>query len=359
MSSETITQPKFRLGNVVFSVANCQPDLVRDLEKLLPHATSKDLEQSTVRQIDMGTMDSAKDLRSLTNKILKRHLTCLWVDAACTVSPNGKKVMLSGASHSGKSTTSLALALGYGWRVLCEDITLIDPKKDEILNFGTPFSLKSGTVELLLETISKIPEPIINGEWVPMGNLNFGSNLSAPFDVVVHLERQRLEPQQERPPIEWRAISRCEYLRKILPFSNTMRQKNGTDKFLEYVREDGCYLVSGGTLKERIQLLSELTGEQSKMDSAGLSTLYKRHPQVESRLLPDGHLVLFNSNTNWGQTLTPLGAIVWEFCDGTTSIESIFEQLKELDSLVVTPELEQQVISLLEDLADTGLIESI
>jgi len=91
-----------------------------------------------------------------------------------------------------------------------------------------------------------------------------------------------------------------------------------------------------------------------------MSVSFRRYPEVETNLLPDGCAVLFNTKTNWAQTLTPLGTIVWEFCDGGSSVDDIVDQIKEcLSGEDEQPELKQHVMDLLEDLEDGGLVECI
>jgi hypothetical protein len=69
--------------------------------------------------------------------------------AACVAGPNGGGVLLAGASGSGKSTTSVALAVaGYGF--LADDMVFLEPRADRaprVLAFPDELDLTDETVE--------------------------------------------------------------------------------------------------------------------------------------------------------------------------------------------------------------------
>jgi len=82
----------------------------------------------------------------------------------------------------------------------------------------------------------------------------------------------------------------------------------------------------------------------------------KRNPDIRTTLLPDGYVVLVSGKTDWAHTLNPLGAIVWEFCDGDNSIEKVVEQVGRLVPEKAGPNLRLEVETLLDELVDSGLL---
>lgn len=248
MDSSTMVRQAYELGRIRFEVVNGHPDLEPCLEQLLPRTTLQPDDEKHV--YDAGTNGH---LRELINYVLKLHAECLWIDAACIVSPKGHRLLISGQSGAGKSTTSLAISLGYDWKVLGEDIILIDPNTDEILNFASPFSLKAKTAELVEEAVNVLPSPILLEEWVPLGSRALGHSCPTPFDLVVHLERDTTE-------LECNKLSTSEYARKIFTLSNLIRRNDVSDKFFSYLPENGCYRISGGTVRERIEKIFSLCG---------------------------------------------------------------------------------------------------
>jgi hypothetical protein len=81
-----------------------------------------------------------------------------------------------------------------------------------------------------------------------------------------------------------------------------------------------------------------------------------RHPEIETTLLPDGHVVLVSPKTEWAQTLTPLGALVWEFCDGENTIDQIVESIGAIPEITVTQSLKDEVVKLVDDLTEAGFL---
>jgi len=80
----------------------------------------------------------------------------------------------------------------------------------------------------------------------------------------------------------------------------------------------------------------------------------KRNPEIQTNILPDGHVCLVSEKTEWAQTLTPLGGLVWEFCDGTNSVGDIIDQLKLIPEVTIGPKFKDEVAELLEELSDGG-----
>ncbi len=85
----------------------------------------------------------------------------------------------------------------------------------------------------------------------------------------------------------------------------------------------------------------------------------KRNNAIETKLLPDGYVVLVNEVNNWAHTLTPTGALIWEFCDGETTVDEIFDRIIELTEQPADLELKNQILKLISDLQGVGLIEDL
>jgi hypothetical protein len=77
---------------------------------------------------------------------------------------------------------------------------------------------------------------------------------------------------------------------------------------------------------------------------------------LKSTLLPDGYLVITIESSNEAITLNPMGAAVWEFCDGQHPLSAIVEELVEL-GVPNSEGLNNDVSTLLDELLTTGLIE--
>ncbi|MBX9879527.1 MAG: PqqD family protein [Candidatus Obscuribacterales bacterium] len=83
---------------------------------------------------------------------------------------------------------------------------------------------------------------------------------------------------------------------------------------------------------------------------------YQRNDEIKTTLMPDGHVVLFNTKTEWAQVLNPVGALVWEYCDGTTSVMEMTDEISKLLETDKTA-LQNDVNSLIDELLTQGLIK--
>ncbi len=248
-------QSTYRLGCVVFSIANFDAQVEQEFQSCL-QAFDKD-EPVIADHIYDGKKDNINDIVDVINDVHKRHTNTLWILAAALVSPAGHKVLLAAPSHAGKSTTAMGLVLGHGWKVLSEDITHIDLTSDEIINFASPFAVKVGTPERLKEAVhaelNTVRAPSVEpSSWLPLKDHSFGRNLTAPFDLAFYFE-----------PIQGgnykcNAISNTEFVRTLLPLSNVARQKEAAAKVSQYVLEGRCFRVSEGNLQQRLQTIIEL-----------------------------------------------------------------------------------------------------
>ncbi len=75
-------------------------------------------------------------------------------------------------------------------------------------------------------------------------------------------------------------------------------------------------------------------------------------------LLPDGYLVVYHTELQKSYVIPPLGAVVWEFCDGQHSTIDIIEATIELAKThgVVPPNLSDDVSRMIKNLSDAGFI---
>lgn len=78
-----------------------------------------------------------------------------------------------------------------------------------------------------------------------------------------------------------------------------------------------------------------------------------RNPELQTKLLPDGHVVVFNESTLWAHILSPSGAVIWEFCDGQHSVSAIIDELEALTGTRPPLSETQQFIA---DMQANGLI---
>lgn len=85
-----------------------------------------------------------------------------------------------------------------------------------------------------------------------------------------------------------------------------------------------------------------------------ISRLPTARPEIEAYIVPDGTCFLFDPTREEGYALDQLGALVWDYCDGTTTQEVIAAEVGAL--LPNHPETAERVNELLAMFAAEGLL---
>lgn len=355
----------FKLGYFLFTLKHCKAEFSAELSNVLPHASAEEAMYPEVYELNMSCTE---DPRGLFNDVLRRHYKCLWVDAACLISPSGKKVLVCGPTGAGKSTLAAALALGFNWTVVSEDVTLTDPESNQVLNFAAPFFLNENSVELIKQTIGVVPQEMFLKHWAPLHGCSNKQAHHAPFDVAIYIDNigsgEKLETTN---------LPVSEILPKLLPISNLAR-KQGVDKFLSYLPESKCFVFRGGQLHERLRSVVELCGESpdlnsnesavalrgsgSKPDKPFQKTYrYLRSEHIVCAVQGDGNSILVGKRDDSALMIGPAASLVWEFCDGKHTASEIMDELHRLG---VPVEFGQtQIIELIEQLSEEGLVSQV
>lgn len=259
----------FSLGNFYFSLESNDSELRRSLEQLFllaqrpvadkviyclnldqPRSISPNWQR---HQLDDGSFDF---VRLIQMRAMEHHASFLWLDAAVLIkdNPQSKCILISGQSHSGKSTAALAMSSGSGWKILTEDVLLIDTKDDKLIAFPAPQSVRSGTSQRIKDALGiDVPSPKLKN-WVPSQDRCVVTDVPARFDVVFHLSV--IDPENPGS-FECQSLSPFTYVRKILLNSNLIAM-DAIDKFADYVMQASCFQIAGGSLSERLNAMIQL-----------------------------------------------------------------------------------------------------
>lgn len=255
------TKTIYQLGKTNFCINHDDPDFEQTLTRLLPRSSEVFDEAEAVR-VHMGL---SFNLRAVLGWIIDLHQQCLIIQGATLQSAGGVKMLLSGGQGSGKTTLAIALALKHGWKVFSEDMTVIDPEINRLTTFGAPFKLKQNMRNVLAESGVELAG-FVFWEWFPLTPAITAASCDAKLDLALHLEGQVNDQ-----PLSCERLTPSQYIRKLLPISNLL-SKHATSKFADYLPADNCYQISGGTVTQRLQKISELAAVSSSSPGQTAST---------------------------------------------------------------------------------------
>jgi hypothetical protein len=249
MLESTKTRPVYKLGRTNFAIRNCDPEFEQKLDGLLSGCKVTEASDDDDDDVDEINTGCTKNVRELINHVLRKNSRCVWIGAACLVSPGAKQVLIAGESGSGKTTLCVSLARAHGWKVLSEDVVLIDPETLKILSVGMPFAIKHGTYKMLSEGMGITPE-LVDGQWYPLGPAAHIDDIDAAIDCAILLDRWA-------PLFQSSPITHVEFIRKIMPFSNVIRRPVSIEVVTQILQSAQCLAIRGGSIQDRLKLILE------------------------------------------------------------------------------------------------------
>lgn len=182
------------------------------------------------------------------------HKDAVYLDAATIVSPGGA-LLLAGQSGRGKTTTTLALCFQQSYQMVCEDISMIDFEKGEILSLVAPLSIREKTVELFAQC--NLPAlNLTGGRWFPCRQLYKRDNLAVSKVKWLFL---LTSPGGQSQSLQTAAIDAATAIRSLLPISNLLNHEVGFERLYELLQQVKIIAVQGGTLQERVDFIAGCT----------------------------------------------------------------------------------------------------
>jgi hypothetical protein len=87
----------------------------------------------------------------------------------------------------------------------------------------------------------------------------------------------------------------------------------------------------------------------------------KRDQDAKTTLLPDGYVAIMKLGSSVGHTLSPLGALLWELCDGTLTVGEVVCAIEEVGGSEVRELLQDSakrasLVDLVKNLENTGFL---
>jgi len=262
-------KPIIAIGDYCFQLVSCNQELIeRTAEAFL-------LAPDPSRQFCIIDLDLANEFaeegqpeitdhpssaikRTITTG-LKAHQSHILFDACCLLAPPERPVLLIGSSRLGKTTLTVAAALGLNWKIVAEDLTFIDTEGQRIIPFVLPLSLRRGAAEQIQAATGRQPIPVMYNRWLVAPDLFYGRPVASKFAAVIVLEQTTVNSQA---PFQTRQLTAPELIRKLVSYGNFPRYPEKVDAIFESFAHEECsrWSFSGGSVSERLKAMAETVG---------------------------------------------------------------------------------------------------
>lgn len=261
------------LGSHLYHLRSKDDKLLELLNKLLPkfdsdeHAHNfidKDIETIDldgpipIRGLDEALFakgDPEIALIGLLDRCLADHSGYLWIDASALLTPQGSLVLISGPSHSGKTTLTLSMALAHKWKILAEDIVLIDLKTRFLAPFARPLSLRSDTASKIQKATGLDVGSFVLAGWLTNSQWYSLKPVPANFDLAIDLS---VTDKDATTSLKINNVENGEFLRSLITHSNALRYDNGVQVLSDAFANATLNMLSGGSPTDRINHLLKL-----------------------------------------------------------------------------------------------------
>jgi HprK-related kinase A len=174
---------------------------------------------------------------------------------AAVLEKNGKALLLPAPPGSGKSTLCAGLAHS-GWRLLSDELALIDPASGHVVPLPRPVSLKNQSIEILRSfapqaVFNRTVDDTIKGSVAhmraPVDALTRAGETAAPGWIVMPRFEAGAQPQLQE-------ISRARGMMALIEnaFNFDLHGRRGFDVLGDFVDSCSCYAYTYGSLEEAI-----------------------------------------------------------------------------------------------------------
>lgn len=262
-----------QFGNCRFSVKAEDDALVATIEALFSGAVVDNAEgNQTATEVVMEELMQAhrgqaidqtpqeiecQTISNLLNHLYAQHASCLWISSACLCTPDGKLVLLAGPSYCGKTTIAVALALTRKWKIVSQDITLIDPVLKVVLPCQAPINIRDGARKMLIDIGHSPGKAFGVHGWFFDQELYLRRSVSAKFAAAVMIVPFD-QLTEDNSDISVEELSASAFIREILPWSNLLRYGDKISVLQEAIEGAHCVKWQGGQLSQRVELLESL-----------------------------------------------------------------------------------------------------
>jgi hypothetical protein len=247
----------FSLGDFTFRLTSRNQQRLDEARKLYASTSSA----ASYQLFDLDNVEArvvpsqyATIFHALITDAYRHHQGLIYVDGCALVTTGSQLVFLAGASRAGKTTLTVAAAQKLGWKIVSEDLVLLDPAFGRIVPVVHPLSLRPGAQQLIAEATGLPPLSLYLDRWLACHDMFYTGPSSPPRFAHSIL----IDSAPNDAPFSASSLRSHELLRALLPLSNALSLDDGTNSLNACIEQSSCSIICGGTVGERLAFLTEL-----------------------------------------------------------------------------------------------------
>ena len=201
-------------------------------------------------------------LESGLNWCIAKHCHQYLILHAAALERGGRALLLPAPSGSGKSTLCAGLAFGGGWRLLSDDLALIDPANGHVLPLPRPVRLQNESIDAM----RAFDPSVVFGEGVRKATLGEVRYARPPADAVLRADEQALPAWVVIPRFtagaaaQLRPLSRARAFMAMVEnsFNYNVHGRAGFAALADVIDRSACYEFTYSNLLDASAALEEL-----------------------------------------------------------------------------------------------------
>lgn len=196
------------------------------------------------------------------NWCVSTHCHQYMVLHAAALERGGHALLLPARSGSGKSTLCAGLTFGGGWRLLSDDLVLIDPNHGHVLPLPRPVRLENESIDVIR---AFAPSAVVGGSIQDTANTNV-AYARAPADAVLRADDQALPAWIVVPRFVVGAAAQLQPLPRARAFmalvesafNYNVHGRAGFAVLAELIDRSVCYEFTYGNLHDATAVFEEM-----------------------------------------------------------------------------------------------------
>lgn len=181
---------------------------------------------------------------------------------AAVLERGGRALLLPAPSGTGKSTLCAGLIFGGGWRLLSDEMALIDPASGEVVPLPRPVSLKNASID----AIRKFAPAAVIGDTVHETMKGTVAYARVPADAVLRASEPALPGWVVLPryvagaAAQMQSLSRARSFMALVDnsFNYNVHGRSGFNAFADLVDRSSCHEFTYGSLPEAVLMFDRL-----------------------------------------------------------------------------------------------------